>query len=97
MFTNERLQAEFFDGFTKVQSTVDVYTDMDRAFYWHEGNYDLELLVDVSNPDRTFMKKWSFSITQEDVKNLSLNSIAILRAACSVPAFYNFAYCEYKN
>lgn len=53
-----------------------------RMFYWEAGSYSLKMEVKTSNPDQSFMEKWTFSISETQEKRLLLNVLNILDSAC---------------
>lgn len=97
LISNPLLNEAIFDEFFKTEEVVRAYTILDRAFYWEEGDYKLSINVECSQPDQTFRKDLTFSLSREDVESLRLNSIPTLRALCGLDAVWNFAYPEYKK
>lgn len=85
------------DEFAKTGDYLDAYTLLDRAFYWSEGEYDLNLIVECTNPDREFTSSWSFTLAKKDTDNLRLNTISILRIVTGFDEIFNFAYPEYNK
>lgn len=86
-----------FAEFSKESDVLDAFSVLDRAFYWDRGDYTLELLVECSEPKKTFSKEWRFTITEQDVRNLRLNAVATIRAVCGLNSYFGFAYPQYRS
>lgn len=97
LIDNPLLNEAFYDEFTKERDVVDAYTVLDRAFYWEPGDYSMTIEVECSTPDQTFKNQLSFSLSEEDVNLLRLNSVGTLKAMCGFNVIWNFAYPAYKK
>ena len=90
------------ERFRKSKIRVDTFTALDRKRYWEPSDYQLTVNITTSKPDMTFTKRYSFSISGADSKNLKLNVIPILEQPIArysrMPVLpYNFAFSEYKE
>lgn len=92
---NTQFTQNLFKDFSDQGYAVETYTLLDRAFYWHEGDYGITLNVQAAKPERSFTKTWSFSLSQEDSERLRLNTVGTLQSICGVQVTLNFAYPEY--
>jgi hypothetical protein len=95
-------QSAVIDRFRKSKIHVDTFTALDRKCYWEAGDYQLTINIRASKPDVTFTRRYRFSISEVDSKNLKLNVISILKQPVSrylrVPdPPYNFAFSEYRT
>jgi len=97
LIDNPLLLETFFDQFFKDPELVNAYTTLDRAFYWETGNYLMSIIMECSRPNQIFTKNLKFSLSEEDVSLLRLNSIPTLKAMCGFNVVWNFAYPEYKK
>lgn len=95
-------QFELIERFRASKIHVDTFTALDRKCYWEPGDYQLTVNVTASKPDRVFTRKYRFSISEADSKNLKLNVIAILEQPIlgylrmpNPP--YNFAFSKYRT
>ena len=93
-------QFAVIERFRKSPIHVQTFTALDRKCYLEPGDYQLTVNVMASKPDVTFTKRYRFSISEADSKNLKLNVISILEQPVSrylrVPdPPYNFAFSEY--
>ena len=70
---------------------------LERAFYWNEGEYKLEFIVETDMLNKQFSKIWHFTLGEEDVKNLRLNTVTMLREFCGFTVIYNYVFPEYKS
>jgi len=97
LIKNPMFEEMLFDEFSKSGVLVDEYLILDRACYWEAADYCFRIIVETNKPDKRFTKQFRFSLTDEDVKNLHLNTIATMRTLCGFTVRYNFAYPEYRN
>lgn len=93
-------QLKIIEDFRESQIYRDTYTALDRKCYWEPGHYQLIIDVRTSKPNKTFTKKYRFSITKVDSEILKLNVITILEEPVAgylrmpnVP--YKWAFSEY--
>jgi hypothetical protein len=95
-------QFAVIERFRKSPIHVQTFTALDRKCYWEPGDYQLTVNVMAAKPDVTFTKRYRFSISEADSKNLKLNVIAILKQPISAylgrpnPLYY-FAFSEYRT
>lgn len=94
-------QSTIIERFRKSKIRLDAYVAIDRKCYWEAGDYQLVVNIRASKPDMTFTRRYRFSISEADSKNLKLNVISILEQPISrylrVPdPTYNFAFSEYR-
>lgn len=87
---------------TKFKSSL-IYTDtwgaVERLSFWEAGPYRLTLSVVTSRPKRTFTKSWRFELSEQDSKNLRLNTFSHLDAAVNLHSsgpFYS-AFVPYQE
>lgn len=83
--------------FAKQEKPIEIWTLLNHNFYWHEGEYEFEMAVETARPNRFFNKKWSFVLQKEDVDNLRLNIISLMRELCGFQVFCHFAYPQYRK
>lgn len=69
---------DHINNFSKESVTTESYAKLGRIFYWYAGDYTIELLIKTSRPDKTYRKKYKFTISELDSSNLRSNIIAIL-------------------
>ncbi len=88
---------DLWQQFSKKDPLLEAYTAIDRLCYWDPGRYFFEMRVNTANPGRTFMRSWSFELSQDDVKSLRLNTVKLLGDVCGrVYGQYNFAWAKYQ-
>jgi hypothetical protein len=94
----DRLRA-LYEDFRRGTVHVNSYTALDRMCYWEAGEYTLKFIARTSKPDRPFEKKWSFTLTDQDVNTIRLNVVKLLQDTCGRPSYglYNFAYVKYES
>lgn len=97
LLENPMLDQNIYDEFFKSGALTDAYTILERACYWEPANYALLLQVEAIKPNRVFQKEFLFSLSEDDVRLLHFNSIAILRSLCGFNEQFNFAAPEYKK
>jgi len=90
------LESQIYDEFAKSGGTTNSFTILDRACYWEEGTYGLDIIVNTTNPRESFIKSFSFDLSEEDTHQLKLNVVAINRYLCGFNAQWFFAHSEYK-
>ncbi len=95
LLQNPAFSEALFEAFTKMKDALDAYTAMSHALYWQAGEYQLRIIVETSRPNTVFEKEWRFSLSEKDIDNLRLNSIATLREICGLSMRYNIASPEY--
>ena len=95
LINNPLLDEKIYQEFTKLPKILNIYTNLDRDFYWQQGNYTMSLSLECSKPDQKFTKEFKFTLSNENVDELRLNTIAILRIICGLDVIWNFAYPEY--
>lgn len=84
-----------FADFLSRPEPVEIHEELKNRLYWESGAYVLTLNVRCAN-DRSFSKTWNFSLTEDDSRRLRLNSIATVRDACGLRAFYHSAFPKYE-
>lgn len=76
----------------------ETWAAIDRLCYWEPAIYSLEMKVNTSRPDKSFHRKWKFSLTEDDSKTLHINAIKIVNEACYLTAGqYVFAFAQYNE
>lgn len=86
------LSQHIFNRFVDDGHTTDVYTEIDRACYWEEGEYKVTIKVDASSPDEVFKRDLLFRLSEREVEALRNNSMVAIRETCNQPHNYQFAY-----
>lgn len=76
-------QSAVIERFRKSQIRLDTYTALNRNCYWELGDYQLTINIRASKPDMTFTRRYRFSISEADSKNLKLNVISVLEQPVS--------------
>ncbi len=92
---NPMIEEEIYDKFSKSKQITDEYSILDRAFYWEAGEYSLDIVVNTTKPAHKCFKKFRFSLTETDVKQLRLNTIGIIRYLCGFKVILFFAYPKF--
>ncbi len=95
--TGQVIDDALFDEFIKAGAVTDQFTQLDRSCYWNAGSYQLELAVETVGPNLTILRKYGFTLTEEDARLLRLNSIAILRVLCGLNYNFFFANPSYSK
>jgi hypothetical protein len=94
----EQIKPHAYQDFAKTSEHVNTYTALQQMFYWHPGQYSLQLKIVTVHPDNKFIKKWAFRLTEDDSKLIKLNLMNVLQEICGVTQFpYNFAYVKYES
>ena len=93
---NPSLAESFFSVFAKQAEPLELYTQLNHGFFWHAGEYRLELEVRCAAPVESVKSLWRFTVTQEDEQSLRLNVITLLKEICGLPVVYNFVYRPYE-
>ena len=89
---------ELYGEFTKrYPAAGDSFGTIDRLMYWEPGTYKLEIFVNTSRPEESFVDEWMFELTEDDVKSLRLNVVTIIHQACDRGGVFNFAYPAYEE
>jgi len=85
-----------FNQFQQQRTVSDLFSRLDHAFYWEAGQYSLEFDLQCSEPARSVGSKWTFQITDEESRDLRLNTIGILRALCGLSVNWIFTTATYR-
>lgn len=85
-----------YADFSASTSYMDAYRKIDRLCYWDEGEYQLDMLVRTINPDKVIQKSWKFSISEDEMKSLHVNTVIMLRRACNLEAQNRIIYVKYE-
>ena len=90
------------ENFRQSQIRIATYELLERKCYWEPGVYTLFFNVRTSKGNKTYTKKYCFTLNEEHCKNLKLNVITILEEPISnflrrknYPYYY--AYAQYKD
>lgn len=88
-----------YQAFTNDDLTnVATYSAVDRLFYWDAGRYSLEMRVNTTRPNRTFSRRWTFSLSEADAASIRQNVVRTLMTTCGQwTTAFNFAYAEYEE
>ncbi len=88
----------FYEQFKKKDTHVQAYTDLDRMCYWEEGKYSLIMTVQTAKPNKQFIKKWDFNLSEQDKESVRLNSVNMLQEVLlpKLPVQYYFAFPKYE-
>ncbi|MDB2415036.1 hypothetical protein N9W34_04615 [Rickettsiales bacterium] len=66
---------------------------MDRSFYWDSGEYSVEMVIKTTKPKKSFKYSFTFSLSDEESKQLKENLIMAQLDACDIPnIIYHKAY-----
>jgi len=81
---------------------VGAYSEIERICYWEEGTYDIEMRVHAARPDRTFREFWTIYISEEQARQLRLNTVKMLNAPMYADLGWDqpphfFVYVPYKD
>ena len=57
--------------------------------------YEMEIIVNTSKPNLEFTKSLKFNLSEEDIKQLRLNAIGIIRYLCGFNVQWFFAFPKY--
>jgi hypothetical protein len=98
-FTNETILQHLYNtDFSKnSQENQAAWEMLQRKNYWEPGSYLIKMVVETSNPTKTFYKHWQFELNDEACNSLKLNSIATLLELCTGIVNYQYAYPIYKS
>lgn len=94
---NPALSHGLFDRFMKTGSTSKLFAALAHGFFWQQGDYRLECVVEVAGRAQPVCCAWSFSLTEREENDLRLHVISVIRDLCNLPVVYNFAYKPYAN
>ena len=68
-----------------------------RELYWEESDYELEMVIETSNPIKQFKSNFKFHLTDAECENLRSNVIYLINYGCNQFRFdWNFIYTNYK-
>jgi hypothetical protein len=84
--TQFELRRELAEAYRKDPVQVEAYTAIDRICYWEEGEYDVELKVEVARPEGVFSHSWTIEISEEQARQLRFNALGMLDAFVFVDA-----------
>ena len=86
-----------YQEFLKTKGQTDAYARFNREVYWEESDYELEMVVETSNPIKQFKSNFKFHLTDAECETLRLNVINLIDYGCSQLRFdWNFVYTNYK-
>ncbi len=72
--------------------------ELKKANYWKSGDYRIIIIVSTRNPQGQIEYKKSFSLTEEDIRMLEQNPLAIAADLCNQTAIrYNFASVKLED
>jgi hypothetical protein len=94
---NPMFNETLFDDFSKSGQTTEEFTTLDRSCYWEAGEYSLDIIVNTSRPTLQFTESFKFNLSEEDIKQLRLNAIGIIRYLCGLNVYWFFAYPKYQG
>ena len=83
------------EEFKKTPEPLELYSALDRGFYWNPGQYDLTLSIETAKPEAAFESRWSFELSEEDSKFLRLNVVSVIDVIIGHNVQFNFAYPAY--
>lgn len=84
-----------YDEFIKSGRTTPEYTELDRSFYWEACDYKLEFIIETPKIKTRYSKIFYFSLNQEEITQLRLNVVGIIRALCGFTQHWYFSYNKY--
>lgn len=83
-----------FQEFIRESVPVDFHSRLNHGFFWHAGNYCIELKVICADvPQRLY--RWGASLSDKEEQRLRLNTVAIMKELCSIKVQYDFVYKPY--
>ena len=86
-----------YQDFIKTNEQTNVYARFHRELYWEESDYELEMVIETSNPIKQFKSNLKFYLTDAECENLRLNVITLIDSICDQYRFdWNFVYSNYK-
>ena len=95
-FPQQVQQESTFGRFVAAKHGTDMHAAISHGFYWHAGEYELQLTVETSQARQHPVQRWRFTITAKDEQDLRLNIVSIIREIVGLPVLYNFAYKPYS-
>ena len=88
---------ELHQKFVQTNDSTDSYAKFNREFYWEKGDYELTLKISTASPNKTFSKKWKFTLTEDNAEHVRLNNLYLVDVACDQTVDnYNFAYPRFQ-
>ena len=96
--TGELIHSMYKDKFSNTTTHINAYTNIDRLYYWEAGRYSITMIINSSYKNQTYEMRWPFSLNQDEVKSMRLNSFNIIHEGLTItaPFPYNFAYAKYE-
>lgn len=86
-----------YQEFQKTKEQTEAYTRIYRELFWEESDYELEMIIETSNPVKKFTNKFEFHLTDAECENLRLNVISLIDYGCNQFRYdWNFVYTNYK-
>lgn len=73
-----------FEEFYESEDVRRIRVDIDRACYWEAGRYSLTMNIKTAEPNRSFIYRWTFELSEDDARKLRDNTQAIVRSWCGV-------------
>jgi hypothetical protein len=88
---------QVFKNFILSDIGIKTSNKLERLLYWEAGEYTIEMSIKTFRPLKTFRKKWSFRLTEEESELLRRNCMGIIFESTGRPSGdYNFAYVKYE-
>lgn len=88
--TDERVE-ELFQEFSQTPAVTSAWERLTRDFYWHAGEYRVQLVVRSSRPEAEFTGDWGARLSEGDSDSLRTNAVAIIRSICGMRTYFHFA------
>ncbi|MDX9852178.1 MAG: hypothetical protein RBS81_00125 [Tenuifilaceae bacterium] len=86
-----------YQDFSKTKEQTGAYARFNRELYWEESDYELEMVIETSNPIKEFKSHFKFHLTEADCENLRLNVLNLIDYGCNQLRFdWIFVYTNYK-
>lgn len=88
---------KLFGDFLREALPSQIWARINNTFFWHAGDYRVDMVVSWGEPQEKLARLWQFSIDQKEESDLRLNIIACMREIIKVPHFYNYIYKTYRT
>jgi len=86
-----------YQEFMNTNEQTNAYAKFNRELYWEESDYELEMVIETSNPIKQFKNSFKFHITEAECESLRLNVITLIDSVCNQQRFdWNFVFPNYK-
>lgn len=84
-----------FQEYSKSGETLNFYTALNNGFFWHAGDYLIELKVSGASIE-DIIYRWQINLSEEEESRLRLNAISTMKEVCNIAVVYDFVYKPYQ-